>query len=78
MFRERLRASVVHIGQALREPEEFALRWHREGAPYAWWVFAAMALTAIAGTSTYGLSMGVLQGPPRMLAKFRQAAGASA
>ena len=36
MFRERLRASFVHIGQALREPEEFTLRWHREGSPYAW------------------------------------------
>ncbi len=67
MFRERLRASLGHIGQALREPEEFALRWHREGTPYAWWVFGALALTAIVGTSTYGLSMGVLQGPPRML-----------
>ena len=68
MFRERLRASFAHIGQALREPEEFALRWHREGAPYAWWVFVALALTAIAGTSAYGLSMGVLGGPARMLA----------
>jgi hypothetical protein len=67
MFRERLRASFIHIGQALREPEEFALRWHREGAPYAWWVFSALALTAIAGTSAYGLSMGVLGGPARML-----------
>src|SRR5205823_12465307 len=78
MFRERLRANFGHIGQALREPEEFALRWHREGAPYAWWVFLALALTAIAGTSTYGLSMGVLQGPPRMLAcawTFTVAAG---
>lgn len=67
MFRERLRASFRHIGQALREPEEFALRWHREGAPYGWWVFAALAMTAIVGTSTYGLSMGVLGGPGRML-----------
>ncbi len=71
MLRERMRISLAHIGQALREPEEFALRWHREGAPYAWWVFAALALTAIVGTSTYGLSMGVLQGPPRMLACAR-------
>ena len=28
----------------------------------------ALAMTAIVGTSSYGLSMGVLQGPPRMLA----------
>jgi len=78
MFRERLRASFTHIGQALREPEEFALRWHREGAPYAWWVFAALALTAIAGTSAYGLSMGILSGPARMAAcaqSFTLAAG---
>src|SRR5437763_9336925 len=67
MFRERLRASLGHISQALRELEEFALRWHREGTPYAWWVFMALALTAIVGTTTYGLSMGVLQGPSRML-----------
>ena len=56
MFRERLRASVVHIGQALREPEEFALRWHREGTPYAWWVFGALALTAIVGYGSFAFS----------------------
>src|SRR5262249_49179456 len=44
----------------------FALRWHREGNPYTLGVFAALALTAIAGTTTYGLSMGVLGGPGRM------------
>src|SRR4051812_29031857 len=66
MLQQRLRASLAHIGQALREPEAFALRWHQEGAPYAWWVFAALALTAIAGTTTYGLVMGVLDGPVRM------------
>src|SRR3981189_3752944 len=68
MFRARLRASLVHIGQALREPEEFTLLWQQAGSPYAWWVFAALALTAIAGTTTYGLSMGVLGGTARMLA----------
>jgi hypothetical protein len=67
MFRDRLRARISHIGQALREPEAFALRWHREGAPYAWFVFAALALTAIVGTTTYGISMGVLGGASRML-----------
>src|SRR5437762_13727661 len=68
MFRDKLRASLTHIGQALREPEAFAVRWHREGSPYEWWVFAALALTAIAGTTTYGMSMGILGGPGRMLA----------
>src|SRR5436305_5617854 len=68
MFRSRLCAGLAHVGQALREPEAFALRWHREGAPYAWEVFAALALTAIAGTLTYGLTLGVLGGPGRMVA----------
>lgn len=67
MLRDRLRHSLQHIGQALREPEGFACRWHGEGRPYAWWVFAALALTAIAGTTTYGMTMGVLGGPERMM-----------
>jgi hypothetical protein len=62
MFRE----SVGHIGEALREPEAFAQRWHREGTPYPWWVFAALALTAIAGTTFYGMTMGVSGGAGRM------------
>jgi hypothetical protein len=68
MFRDRLRQSISHVGLALREPEAFTLRWHREPAPYAWWVFAALALTAIAGTLSYGLTLGILGGPTRMAA----------
>lgn len=67
MLQTRLRASVAHIGQALRDPEGFALRWHTDGQPYDWLVFAALACTAIAGTLTYGLVMGVLGGVPEML-----------
>jgi hypothetical protein len=66
MIRARLRTSLAHIGEALREPEAFALRWHRQGAPYDAWVFAALALTAIAGTTAYGLIMGLLGGPRAM------------
>ena len=29
MFRTRLRSSITHIGQALREPERFAVRIHK-------------------------------------------------
>src|SRR4051812_21521274 len=68
MFRSRLRAGLAHVGLALREPEAFTLRWHREVAPYASWVFAALALTAVAGTLSYGLTLGVLGGPRRMAA----------
>src|SRR5262249_39057090 len=68
MFRSRLRAGLAHVGLALREPEASALRWHRDGPPSAWWVFAALALTAIAGTLSYGMTLGVLGGPRRMAA----------
>jgi hypothetical protein len=67
MFRDRFQTSLAHVGQALREPEAFALRWQREGAPYRWDVFAALALTAAAGTLTYGLVMGLSGGWERML-----------
>lgn len=67
MLRDRIRTSLAQIGQALRTPEEFALRWHQEGAPYGAGVFAALALTSIAGTTTYGLIMGIIDGPRTML-----------
>ena len=66
MSRARLRASLAHVGEALREPEAFALRWHREGSPYTTGVFAALALTAIVGTTAYGIIMGLLGGPRAM------------
>jgi hypothetical protein len=67
MFQSRLRASLAHVGQALREPEAFALHWHRQGNPYDPAVFAALALTAIAGTTAYGMIMGLLGGTKEML-----------
>jgi len=67
MLRDRIRTSLAQIGQALRTPEAFALRWHQEGAPYGASVFAALALPSIAGTTTYGLIMGLLEGPRMML-----------
>src|SRR5436853_1945629 len=67
MKRQRLRLAFAQIGEALREPEAFALRWHREGAPYDALVFAALALTAVVGTTTYGMVMGLLGGTREML-----------
>jgi hypothetical protein len=67
MFRHRVRASLADVGQALREPEGFALRWHGGEAPYGPPVFLALALTAIAGTTTYGFIMGLLDGGREML-----------
>jgi hypothetical protein len=63
MLRTRLRVGLAHVGEALREPETFARRWHVGEVEYPWWVFAALMLTAIAGTTTYGLTMGILGGP---------------
>src|ERR1700730_3942888 len=69
MFRERLSEGVLHVGQALREPELFALRWHREGAVYRWWIFAALAVTAMLGTLSYGMTMGLLGGAGQMVSR---------
>lgn len=62
MRRSALRESVRQVGVALREPEEFALRWHREGQPYALAVWAALGCTAVLGTTVYGMTMGMLGG----------------
>ena len=69
MWRELLRENVSHVGTALREPEEFALRWHREQQPYAIAVWIALAGTAIIGTLTYGMTMGIHSGLPTICAK---------
>lgn len=66
MIRDRLRRNLSFIHEALRQPEDFAFRWHREGQPYSWSVFAALALTAIAGTTTYGLILGLSGGLAEM------------
>jgi hypothetical protein len=67
MLRAQLRSGVAHVGLALREPEEFTRRWHGGETVYSWWVFLALALTAVLGTSTYGLTMGLLGGPGTIL-----------
>jgi hypothetical protein len=63
MFREQLQSGLAYVGLALREPEEFARRWHGHEGLYSWRVFVALALTAILGTLTYGMTMGLLGGP---------------
>jgi hypothetical protein len=69
MSRESLRASVAAIGVSLREPEEFALHWHRQGAPYRLTVWLVLSATALAGTLSYGLTMGIHAGPQTMFAR---------
>jgi hypothetical protein len=69
MFSHRLRAGVFHVGQALRDPEAFAAAWNNGQVQYPWWVWLSLAATAILGTTTYGMTMGLLGGPASMLAK---------
>jgi hypothetical protein len=70
MLRARIRENLGYVGQALREPEAFALAWHRQTARYDWSVFAALGCTAVLGTATYGLIMGM---PDGVGAMFRDA-----
>ena len=47
MYRVHIAQGLAHVGLALREPEEFALRWRRGEAKYGWPVWAALVLTAL-------------------------------
>ncbi len=60
MIRNQLRSGISHVGQALQDPESFALRWHRGEVQYQWWVWGSLLATAILGTTTYGMTMGLL------------------
>ena len=67
MFSKRLRSGVLHVGQALRDPEAFAAAWNSGQVQYPWWVWLSLAATAILGTTTYGMTMGLLGGPAAIL-----------
>lgn len=69
MLRERVRSGIEHVGRALRDPEEFAVRSDTGQVRYAWWVWLALMLTAILGTTTYGMTMGLLGGAGDVLRK---------
>jgi hypothetical protein len=53
-MREQIRAGIVHVGRALREPEEFAERWRAGAVRHNGWVWTSLLATAILGTVTYG------------------------
>ena len=60
MFRDHLRTGVQHVGLALRDPEAFAVAWNDGQGAYQWPVWAALLATAIVGTTTYGMTMGLI------------------
>jgi hypothetical protein len=69
MPREQVRSGVTHVTLALRDPEAFAAKWNDGEADYRWWVWVSLAVTAIIGTTTYGLTMGLIGGPAAMFYK---------
>lgn len=69
MSRAHLRSGIAHVGVALRDPETFATRWNDGEAHYPIWVWLSLAATAILGTTTYGMTMGLLGGAGDMLQK---------
>ena len=72
MLQEKIKSALVSVGQALRKPEDFAAAWHREEAHYGWLVWAALIVTSILGTTTYGMTLGILGGSGEvMLSAFR-------
>jgi hypothetical protein len=69
MLRLQLQSGVMHVGQALRMPEEFAVAWNDGAVRYRWWVWLSLLATAILGTTTYGMTMGLLGGTANVLYK---------
>ena len=72
------REAVLTPFAALREPEEFAVSWHQDKISYRSIIWLALGLTAAAGTSIYGLTIGLGQGAGVVLYKsfaFTFAAG---
>jgi hypothetical protein len=69
MTRAHLKSGIAHVGQALRDPEAFAVRWNTGEVHYRWWVWGALWATAVLGTTTYGMTMGWLGGAPEIVRK---------
>jgi hypothetical protein len=69
MLQEQLRLSCQQVGRALREPEEFAWQWHQGARQYSAAVWLALGVTAVLGTLTYGMTMGLRAGLPAVVEK---------
>lgn len=69
MLRAQLQSGIAHVGQALRAPEEFTVAFHDGTVTYRWWVWVSLMATAILGTTTYGMTMGLLGGTSDVLYK---------
>ncbi len=61
--------SLKHVGLALRDPEGFAEQWNQGTRRYRWPIWLALMGTAILGTLTYGMTMGILGGTREVIYK---------
>jgi hypothetical protein len=68
-MRQQIRLGIGHVGRALREPEDFADRWRTGEEHYGGWVWFSLLATAILGTTTYGMTMGLLGGASDVFVK---------
>jgi hypothetical protein len=78
MLRERIKSGITHVGLALRDPELFTVRWDTGEVLYTLCVGGALLMTAVVGTTTYGMTMGLLGDTRDVLRKgmeFTLAAG---
>ena len=62
MLRETLSGAIDQVGLALRDPEDFALGYHRDPPRNGVFIWAGLFGTAVLGTLTYGMTMGLLGG----------------
>jgi len=62
MLRNEIRSGMTHVGLALKDPATFAVNWNDGTIVYRWPVWIALLTTAIIGTTTYGMTMGLLGG----------------
>lgn len=69
MSRVEIRFALSRVGQALRAPEAFACDWNEGRVRYPFAVWCALLATAVLGTVTYGMTMGLLEGAEAILLK---------
>ena len=77
---ERFQTGFGDVGEALRRPEEFVVRWRDGGAHRSRAVFIVLLASAALGMAAYGLSLDLHHGAAGMAAgalKFPLAAGAA-
>ncbi len=69
MLQDEIRSGMMHVGAALKDPARFAVYWNDGTINYRWPVWIALLATAIIGTTTYGMTMGLLGGASDILYK---------